>query len=88
MNRKRDIVTRKVYKWKARLNVHGDQKEYGVNYLETYSPVFTWFLLKTLLTLAVINKCPPRQVDFIQLYAQAPIEYDLFMELPKGFKKK
>ena len=31
MNRKRDIVTRKVYEWKARLNIYGGQKEYMVN---------------------------------------------------------
>ena len=30
MKRKRDIITREVYKWKARLNIHGGQQEYGV----------------------------------------------------------
>ena len=60
MKRKRDIVTRKVYKWKARLNVHGGQQEYGVNYLETYSPVVNWFYIRTLLTIAFINKCHSR----------------------------
>ena len=39
MNRKGDIITRRFYKWKARLNVHGGQQEYGTKYLETYSPM-------------------------------------------------
>jgi hypothetical protein len=43
MKRKRDLVTREVYKHKARLNVHGGQQQFGVNYFETYSPVVTWF---------------------------------------------
>ena len=47
-----------------------------------------WFLKITLLTLSAINKCHSRQVDFILAYLQAPIEYDMFMELPKGFKTK
>ena len=34
MKRKRGIVTRQVYKWKATLNLYREQKEYGVNYLE------------------------------------------------------
>jgi hypothetical protein len=42
MKRKRDIKTRKVYKWKARLNVHGGKQKFGVNYFETYAPVVTW----------------------------------------------
>jgi hypothetical protein len=39
MKRKRDISTRKVLKYKFRLNVHGGQHEFAVNYFETYSPV-------------------------------------------------
>jgi hypothetical protein len=36
MKRKRHILTRKVLKYKARLNVHGGgQQEYAVNFFET-----------------------------------------------------
>ena len=70
------------------LNVHGDHQEYGVNYLETYATVVPWFSIRTLFTIAIINKWHSRQVDFIQAYPQAPIEYDLFMDLPKGFNTK
>ena len=85
INKKQDIVTRQFYKWKARLNVHRGQQEYGVNYLETYLPVVPWFSIITLLTLAAINKWHSRQVYFVQAYPQAPIKYDLYMESPKGF---
>ena len=88
MKRKRDIKTRKVYKWKSRLNVHGRQQERGVNYDETYSPVVTWFSIRTLLVLAALNRWCTRQVDFVLAYPQAPIEYDLYMELPKGVETK
>eukprot|EP00957_Ditylum_brightwellii_P144037 10975346-Ditylum_brightwellii.AAC.1 len=42
MKQKRDIKTRQVTKYKTRLNVHGGQQEYGINYFDTYVPVVTW----------------------------------------------
>jgi hypothetical protein len=88
MKRKRDLVTREVYKHKARLNVHGGQQQFGVNYFETYSPVVTWFSLRTLLTLSLLNNWYTRQIDFILAYPQAPIEFEMYMELPKGVEMK
>ena len=32
MKRKRNIITRQVMEWKARLTVYGDQQKHGVNY--------------------------------------------------------
>jgi len=55
MKRKRNILTRQVYKWKARLNVHGGQQEYAVNFYETYAPVVTWYAIRMLLTLVLLN---------------------------------
>ena len=42
MRRKRRIKMQEVYKWKARLNVHGGQQQHGVHYWDTYAPVVTW----------------------------------------------
>ena len=42
MKRKRDILTRKIKKWKARLNIDGSKMVKGVHYEESYSPVATW----------------------------------------------
>ncbi|MFM8435194.1 MAG: reverse transcriptase domain-containing protein [Planctomycetia bacterium] len=55
MKRKRDIKTRKVYKCKARLNVHGGKQKFGVNYFETYAPVVTWTSIRIVLILSIIN---------------------------------
>ena len=32
---------REINKWKAWLNVHGGQQDYGMHYWETYTPVVT-----------------------------------------------
>jgi hypothetical protein len=86
MKRKRDILTRKVLKYKARLNVHGGKQEFAVNYFETYSPVVTWAAVRLMTTLAWLNNWHTRQCDFALAYPQAPIEFDLYMELPKGIQ--
>ena len=84
MKRKRDIISRKVYKWKARLNIHGGQQEKGVNYNDTYSPVVGWFSIRILLILSLLNGWHTRQIDFILAFPQATIEFDLYMKLPAG----
>jgi hypothetical protein len=86
MKRKREILMRKVLKYKARLKVQGGQHEYAVNFFETYFPVVTWAAVRLMTTLAWLNDWHTRQCEFFLAYPQAPIEYDLYMELPKGIQ--
>jgi hypothetical protein len=86
MKRKRRILSREVYKWKARLNVHGGRQELGVNYWETYAPVVNWFTIRLFLILSILNKWHSRQIDFVLAYPQADIECEMYMEMPAGFK--
>jgi hypothetical protein len=86
MKRKRDILTRKVLKYKVRIKVHGGQQEYAVNLLETYSSVVTWAAVRLMTTLAWLNNWHTRQCDFVLDYPQAPIDFDLYMEFPKGIQ--
>ena len=86
MKRKRRIATREVYKWKARLNLHGGKQEYGVNYWETYAATLAWPPIRFMLTLSIIKSWHTRQIDFTLAYPQADVECDLYMDLPKGFE--
>jgi hypothetical protein len=88
MKRKRDLVSQKVLKHKARLNVHGGQQQHGVNFFETYSPVVAWFSIRIVLTLALLNQWYTRQIDFVMAYPQAPVECDIYMKLPKGIETR
>ena len=86
MKRKRQIATREIYKWKARLNVHGGKQEKGIHFWETYSPVVKWFLsIRFFLLLSLLFSWHTRQVDFVLAYPQAPVETPLYMAIPKGF---
>jgi Reverse transcriptase (RNA-dependent DNA polymerase) len=83
--RKRDITTRKMYKWKARLNVHGGKQIKGLEYWETYAPVASWSSIRLIMYIAVLNKWPTMQLDFVLAFLQAPAETDIFMQIPQGF---
>lgn len=85
MKRKRKILTREVYKWKARLNVHGGKQKLGINYWETYAAALKWSSIRFFLTQIVINRWHTRQIDFVLAYPQADVECDLYLEIPQGF---
>ena len=88
MKRKRNKLPGEVYKWKARLNLHGGQQEFGIHYEETYAPVVSWPTIRMLLLLVLNNGWHSKQIDFVLAYPQAPIERDLYMKLPDGIKTK
>jgi Reverse transcriptase (RNA-dependent DNA polymerase) len=85
MKRKRRLLTNEVYKHKARLNIHGGQQQYGINYWETYAPVVTWAAIRLILVLVIIYSWHTLQIDFVLAYPQADVECDLYMKIPKGF---
>ncbi|EJK66940.1 hypothetical protein THAOC_12086, partial [Thalassiosira oceanica] len=62
MRRKRNLTTNEITKYKARLNVHGGMQTYGLNYTETYAPVVTWFSIRLLLIIAIMQNWTVRQV--------------------------
>ena len=84
LRRKRDLKTNKISKHKARLNVNGSQQIYGLHYYDTYSPVVSWVTVHLFLILSILLSWHTTQVDFVQAYLQAPIERDIYMNLPKG----
>ena len=86
MRRKRDIKTREIKKYKARLNVDGSRMKKGIDYDETYAPVATWRTIRLLLTLASAHNWHTRQLDYVLAFPQAPVERELYMEVPKGFQ--
>ena len=82
MRRKLHDNTGKVYKHKARINFHRSENEYVVNYFNMYAPIVPWMTIWMVLVLAIINRWSTQQVDFVLVYPQAPIKYNMYMELP------
>jgi hypothetical protein len=86
MRRKRKILSREVYKWKARLNVHGGKQTQGIDYWETYAAALKWSSIRFFLVQSLINGWHTRQLDFVLAHPQADVECDLYLEIPQGFE--
>jgi hypothetical protein len=68
MSRKRNLTTNKVTKYTSRLNLHGGKQVFGMNFIETYVPVVTWFAIWTMVALAVMVGLFLRETDmYIEL---------------------
>jgi hypothetical protein len=57
-----------------------------MNYFETYAPVVTWFAIRLVIIFGIIFLLALRQADFVMAYPQAPIEEDIYMEIPQGIE--
>jgi Reverse transcriptase (RNA-dependent DNA polymerase) len=66
------------------LNVHGSKQQAGIDYDQTYAPVASWVSVRLILILAVLQGWMTKQLDFVQAYPQAPVEQDLYIDIPKG----
>jgi hypothetical protein len=86
MKRKRDIKTRKIKKYKARLNIDGSRMEKGIHYWDTYAPVASWNSIRLLLAMTAMHEWHTTQLDFVLAFPQAPVERVLYMSIPKGFE--
>eukprot|EP00957_Ditylum_brightwellii_P171525 13058082-Ditylum_brightwellii.AAC.1 len=58
-------------KHKARLCCHGGQRQWGVNYYETYAPVVAWASVRTMLIMLKLYNLNTRSIDFVLAYPQA-----------------
>ena len=58
----------------------------GEDYDKTYASVASWMSICLLLTFVVAFGWQTQQVDNVTAYTQAPIDQDMYMEFPRGFK--
>ena len=86
MKSARDIKNRRLYKYKAQLNVRGVQKNHGNSYTNIYSSLVSWLSILLLLILLVVNLWHTRQVEFVIAHPWAPIKHDLYIKISKGIE--
>jgi Reverse transcriptase (RNA-dependent DNA polymerase) len=83
MRRKPRVLDGTIHKWEARLNIDEGKQVFGLDFWDTYNPVSTWATIR--LVIAIINQWELQQLDFVQAFPQAPIQTELYMDLPKGY---
>ena len=71
-------------KKKARFCVRGDIQK-RTEQIESFSPVVQWSSVRLLLILSIVHGLATRQVDYVNAFAQAELNKDVFIELPQGF---
>ena len=76
-----------VRKLKARFCVRGDQQIEGVDYFDTFAPVVQWSTVRMMLVLSLTLGLASKQVDYVSAFCQAPIEEDVYVNLPKGWRR-
>ena len=74
-----------IRKLKARLCVRGDQQTHGVDFFETYAPVVQWTTIRLVLLLTLVFNWTTIQTDYSNAFAQATLDEEVYMELPKDF---
>ncbi|CAI7828419.1 unnamed protein product [Closterium sp. NIES-53] len=71
-------------KFKARWVVRGFDQEHGRDFTETFAPVSRHTSLRTLLAIAAMKEKTMRQIDVANAFLYAPIDAEIYIELPHG----
>ena len=75
----------KTQTFKARLVAKGCSQRYGIDYMETYSPVVRHTSIRFLMALAIKNKYKIHQMDVVTAYLQGDLEEEIYMQQPEKF---
>lgn len=75
-----------IERYKCRLVAKGCSQKYGVNYIETFSPVTRYSTIRTVLALATEFKLHIHQLDVTAAYLYGDVDSDIYMEQPVGFE--
>ena len=74
-----------VHKYKARLVVKGYVQKYGIDYLETFSPVARFETIRFIVALAAHMKWKVFQFDVKSAFLNGNLEEDVYVKQPHGF---
>ncbi|GKA07055.1 putative RNA-directed DNA polymerase [Tanacetum coccineum] len=74
-----------IIRYKARFVAKGCRQEPGIDFHETFSPVVKLTTIRAVLSLAVTNDWPLRQLDIQNAFLHVNIKEQVYMKQPPGF---
>lgn len=75
-----------VDKYKARLVARGFTQQYGIDYLEMFSPVVKPATVRLVLSVAISKGWDLRQIDISNAFLHGVLSEDAYMQQPPGFQ--
>jgi hypothetical protein len=75
-----------ITKYKARITPKGFKQKHGVDYHEVFANTGKYKTLRIALQIAARQDLELRQLDVPQAFTQAPLDEDVYMEMPEGFE--
>jgi hypothetical protein len=75
-------------KLKACICARGFEQIEGVDYFETFAPVVQWMTVRLVLVMTILLNLENKQIDYTAAFLQAPIDHDVYDEMPKLFSVK
>ena len=61
--------------------------KHGIDYTETFAPTVRMCAIRVLLSLAAYYDWEAEQLDVVTAFLEEPVEEEIHMKLPEGFKK-
>lgn len=75
-----------VDRFKARLAIRGFLQKFGIDYLQTYSPVVRIESVRRVMIIALMQGLDGRHVDFVTAFLNGElVDVDIYMEQPEGY---
>ncbi|KAA0026101.1 putative mitochondrial protein [Cucumis melo var. makuwa] len=74
-----------ILRYKARMVAKGFHQHPGVDFFETFSPVIKASTIRVVLSIAVTNGWPLRQLDFNNAFLNGHLEENVYMMQPPGY---
>jgi hypothetical protein len=71
-------------KYKARLVARGFKQKFGVDYLETFAPVFKYSTLRLVIAITKLLGWPLEQLDVVTAFLYGKMEELVFIRIPEG----
>lgn len=72
-------------RYKARLVAKGFHQRPGIDFTDTFSPVNKLATIRVILSLAVSNGWPIKQLDVSKMFLHGHLDEEVFMQQPPGF---
>src|SRR3954466_3666217 len=80
------LVDGTVDRFKARLVAKGFTQQPGIDFNDTFSPVVKAAIVRVVISLAISNKWPLRQLDVKNAFLNGHLQEEVYMEQPQAIQ--